>query len=146
MVSKPRNEEDVCSNGDACLVLRHFKTLNMEAVFPSETSVNFYRTTRRQILEGSIAHSHHYANHKSNSVQMADLWNGLFPSVDWYTRLINHFVVTIVKSNVLHYCFGWSGNASDLYSEDDWFDTRLEHRLSSLRLIEIIFSIRRISR
>jgi hypothetical protein len=39
--------------------------LKMEAIFSSETSVDFYRTTRRYVAKGRDPHNHRYKNLKS---------------------------------------------------------------------------------
>jgi hypothetical protein len=51
-------------------VTHYSSTQEMEAVCCSETSLNFYQTTRRYIPEHSTFHSHHYENFKSNIVHL----------------------------------------------------------------------------
>jgi hypothetical protein len=46
--------------------LAYSPTPKMEAIHSSETSVDFYHTTRCYVPEDSTLHSHGYENHKSN--------------------------------------------------------------------------------
>jgi hypothetical protein len=47
----------------------------MEAVSTSETSVNFYETTRRNILEDSHLHTHRHENLKSHIAEVIESIN-----------------------------------------------------------------------
>jgi hypothetical protein len=63
-----RRREDPKSHGFKgayCLQLRELFTLVMEAGSTSETSVNFYQTTRRNILEDSHLHTRRRESLKS---------------------------------------------------------------------------------
>jgi glycyl-tRNA synthetase alpha subunit len=53
--------------GACCL---HHQALMMEAVSTSETSVNFYQTTRGNIPEDSHLHTHRHQNLKSHQVRL----------------------------------------------------------------------------
>jgi hypothetical protein len=46
----------------------------MEAIYSSETSVDFQRTTRRYIPEDDTLHNHRYENLKSDTVIRMDSW------------------------------------------------------------------------
>jgi hypothetical protein len=50
-------------------IAQRFRAMMMEAVGTSETSVNFYQTTRRNIPEDSHLHTRRRENLKSHLVQ-----------------------------------------------------------------------------
>jgi hypothetical protein len=55
--------------------LVYSSTLKMESACPSETSVEFQRTTRRYIPEDRTLHNHRCENHKSNTcLLLASCW------------------------------------------------------------------------
>jgi hypothetical protein len=78
--------------------------LMMEAVRTSETSVNFYQTTRRDVPEGCHLHTHRRENLKSQNAWRSS-WHSVQLGLYWTERTKNkiakQLLEQILKPNLI---------------------------------------------
>jgi hypothetical protein len=76
--NKPRKKPELCFH--AGFLLAYSLTLKMEAIYSSETSVDFQRTTRRYIPEVNTLHNIKRKLHSDRPNEWCRIWGDLlFP-------------------------------------------------------------------